>query len=170
MFGMMVVGLLAGAWWPLITYIIYFLAVFNVVGIRFLCTHRPYYAEESKTLHCLGNHSSPKLWRYHPEPMNKLERFAMIFLVIAVIFFILPLLVLGYGIGYIALNYHKYGLISLLGLVGITVAILLSSITFVSILKIFFRSTCVNFSCPLYTVPKYIVDEYIRINDVMRRA
>ena len=32
-------------------------------------------AEESKTLHCLGNNGAPKPWRYRPGPMNNIEKF-----------------------------------------------------------------------------------------------
>ncbi|PXF61968.1 MAG: hypothetical protein C4B59_01700 [Candidatus Methanogaster sp.] len=167
-FGIAFVGFLTGVWWLLITYLVYLFAMFGF-EIRFLCSHCPYYAEESKILHCLGNHGSPKLWRYHPEPMNKFERFMMRFLV-ATIFFVLPLSVMGYGIWFLYLQYAEYGLIALLGLTGVAIASLITSTSFVSTLKIFFCSRCVNFSCPLNTVPKPVVDEYLMKNDVMRKA
>jgi hypothetical protein len=168
-FGIMLVGFLTGVWWFLIAYIIYFLVMFGVFEIRFLCSHCPYYAEESKILHCLGNHGSLKLWRYHPEPMNKFERFMMYFL-IATVFFIFPLSVMGYGIWFLSVHYAEYGMISLLGLIGIMAASLITSTSFVSTLRIFFCSRCVNFSCPLNTVSKPVVDEYLKKNDVMRKA
>ena len=34
----------------------------------------------------------------------------------------------------------------------------------------FFYPKCVNFSCPLNTVPKPVVDAYLKKNDVMREA
>ena len=168
--GMVIIGIVTSAWWPLIAYIVYFMSMFSVFEIRFLCSHCPYYAGEGKTLRCLGNHGSPKLWRYHPEPMNKLEKFLMRFAVITMIFFILPFSILGYGIWYFASHYAVYGLISLLGLIGITFATFLSSMTFVVVLKTFFCSQCVNFSCPLNTVPKSIADAYLRKNPVMKEA
>jgi len=168
-FGIVVVGFLTGVWWPLYAYVIYFFLMFGVFEIRFLCSHCPYYAEEGKTLRCLANHGSYKFWSYHPEPLNRLEKFLMYFL-IATIFFVFPLSVLGYGIWYLSFNYAEYGLISLLGLTGITLAILVSAISFVSTLKIFFCPKCVNFSCPLNTVSKPIIDGYLKQNDVMRKA
>jgi hypothetical protein len=168
-FGIMLVGFLTGVWSFLIAYIIYFLVMLGVFEIRFLCSHCPYYAEESKILHCLGNHGSLKLWRYHPEPMNKFERFMMYFL-IATVFFVFPLSVMGYGIWFLSVNYAEYGMISLLGLIGIMAASLITSTSFVSTLRIFFCSSCVNFSCPLNTVSKPVVDEYLKKNDVMRKA
>jgi len=75
---MAVVGIITGIWWLLIAYVIYFPVMFIVFEGRFLCCHCPYWAEDSNTLHCLGNHGNPKLWRYHPEPMNKFEQFIFI--------------------------------------------------------------------------------------------
>ena len=168
-FGIVVVGFLTGAWWPFYAYVIYFFLMFGFFEIRFLCSHCPYYAEKSKILHCLANHGSLKFWSYHPEPLNKFEKFMMHFLV-ATIFFIFPLLIMGYGIWFLSVNYTEYGLISFLGLTGITAASLVSSISFVTTLKIFFCPNCVNFSCPLNSVPKSVIDEYLKKNDVMRKA
>ena len=168
-FGMVLVGILTGIWWFLIAYLIYCPVMFVVSEGRFLCSHCPYWAEDSKTLHCLGNHGNPKLWRYHPEPMNKFEQFMMYFL-IATIFFVFPLAALGYGIWFLSYHYAGYGLISLLGLIGITVASLLTSFTLVAVLKIFFCSKCINFSCPLNTVSKPVIDEYLDKNPVMKEA
>jgi hypothetical protein len=168
-FGMVVVGFLTGAWWPLISFIVYFFLMFGILEIRFLCCHCPYYAEEGNVLHCLANHGSLKIWKYRPGPLNKFEKFMMYFL-LATIFFLFPLSVLGYGIGFISLNYDSYGLITLLGLVGIALANLASSLSVVISLKLFFCPNCINFSCPLNTVPKSDIDEYLRKNDVMRAA
>ena len=94
----------------------------------------------------------------------------MRFAVIAMIFFIFPLSVLGYGIAYLAMHYADFGLLPLLGLIGIAFATFLSSISFVTVLKTFFCTQCVNFSCPLNTVPKSVVDAYLRKNPVMKEA
>lgn len=168
--GMVVVGILTGMWWLLIAYVIYIPVMLGIFEIRFLCSHCPYYAEDSKILHCLANHGSPKLWRYRPGPMNRLEKFMMVFFVVAMIYFIFPLAVEGYGIWFLSVHYAEYGLISLLGLVGIMVASLLAGVSFILVLKTFFCPTCVNFSCPLNTVPKTVIDEYLKKNDVMRKA
>jgi hypothetical protein len=169
-FGMVIVGILTSTWWMLIAYVIYIPVMLGFFETRFLCSHCPYYAEDSKILHCLANHGNPKLWRYRPGPMNRLERFMLVFLVVAMIFFFAPLAVEGYGIWFIAVNYAEYGLISLLGLVGITAASLLTGVSFIGVLKTFFCSRCVNFSCPMNTVPKTAIDEYLKKNDVMRKA
>lgn len=167
--GMVIVGFLTGTWWPLYSFVIYFLLMLGFFEIRFLCSHCPYYAEEGKILHCLANHGSYKFWSYRPGPLNNFEKFMMYFL-IATIFFVFPLAVMGYGIGYISFNYTEFGLISLLGLIGITFANVMSAISFASTLKTFYCPNCVNFSCPLNTVPKAVIDEYLKKNDVMKQA
>ena len=167
--GIVLVGLITSVWWTLYAYIIYFFLMFGVLEIRFLCSHCPYYAEKSNTLHCLANHGSLKLWSYHPEPLNEFEKFMMYSLIVT-IFFVFPLSINSYGIWYLSINYAEYSLISLLGLIGITVGSLVSSISFITTLKIFFCPNCVNFSCPLNTVSKPVIDEYLKKNDVMRKA
>jgi hypothetical protein len=168
-FGIVVVGFLTGVWWPLIAYVVYFFLMFGFFEIRFLCSHCPYYAEGGKVLHCLANHGSFKFWRYHPEPLNRFEKFMMYFL-ISTVFFVFPLLVLGYGIWILSINYETHGLIALLGVIGIAIAVIVSSFSFYSTLRIFYCNRCVNFSCPLNTVPKQTIDEYLRKNDVIREA
>jgi hypothetical protein len=169
LFTMVLVGVLTGSWWMLIAYVVYFLVIFNVCEIRFLCSHCPYYAEEGRVLHCLANHGCLKIWKYNPAPLNGLERFMMYFL-LATVFFIFPLIIAGYGIAFISLDLHRYGLPALLGMCGLGGAILVSSISFVYSLKRFFCTKCVNFSCPLNSVPKPVIDAFLRRNEVMRNA
>jgi len=169
-FGMVVIGILTGAWWPLIAYGIYFPVMLGIFETGFLCSHCPYYAEDSKTLHCLANHGNPKIWPYRPGPLNRLEKFMMVFFVLGLGWFIAPLAVEAYGIWFIAANYAEYSLIALLGMVGITGASLVAGVSFLLIARTFFCSSCVNFSCPLNTVPKVVIDEYLKKNDVMRKA
>jgi len=168
--GFVLIGLFSGAWWILIAYFIYFLVMFNVFEIRFLCSHCPFYPDNNKTLKCMGNYGSPKLWKYHPEPMNKFEKFMMKFSIIGMVFFILPLSGLGYGILYLSLHYSNYGLIPLAGMIALAAGSLVTSLSFVSVLNTFYCSKCVNFSCPYNTVAKDVVDNYLRKNKVMKEA
>jgi hypothetical protein len=169
LFGMVVVGVLTGTWWPLTAYVAYFFVMLGVFEIRFLCSHCPYYAENSRVLHCLANHGSIKWWRYRPGPMSKLERFLMYFLVIT-IFLVFPMAILGHGIWFLSAHYAEYGLAALLGLVGITAAFLFSSLGSYALLRIFYCCRCVNFSCPFNTVPGSLVNAYLERNEVMRAA
>ena len=168
-FSIVLVGFLTGLWWPLIAYLVYFFSIFGIFEIRFLCSHCPYYAEDSTILHCHANHGSLKLWRYHPEPMNRFEQFLM-YVLIVTIFFVFPLAIQEYGIWFLSVHYAEYGLISLLGSVGIAVATLATSVSFVLTLRRFFCPKCINFSCPLNPVPKPVIDVYLKKNDVMRKA
>ena len=77
---------------------------------------------------------------------------------------------MGYGIWFLSINYTAYGLIALLGMIGIAIANLVSSFSFVYTLKLFFCTNCVNFSCPLNEVSKPVIDEYLKKNLVMRKA
>jgi len=163
------VGILTGLWWPLIAYFTYFFLMFGVFEIRFLCSHCPYYAEEGKILHCLANHGSYKFWSYRPEPLNRFEKFMMYFLIVT-IFIVFPLMIMGYGIWFILHSYIDYGLMSLLGLIGIMLASMASASSFLFMLKTLFCPKCVNFSCPLNTVPKVEIDKYLKRNDTMREA
>lgn len=168
--GMAFMGVALSIWWPLIVYTTYVVLMFSVFEIRFLCSHCPYYPDNNKTLVCLGNHGTPKLWKYHPEPMNKIERFLMTYGIIGMIFFILPLLSMGFGIISMVIQYSEMGIFPILTLGGIIIFSLLNSLSFVSTLKTFYCNKCVNFSCPLNTVPKATVDEYLRKNPVMKEA
>ena len=168
--GFVMIGLISGIWWILIAYVAYFIIMFNVFEIRFLCSHCPYYADNNKTLKCPGNYGSPKFWKYHPEPMNRFEKFMMRFSIIGMVFFILPLAGLGYGILYLSINYTEFGLISLAGMIALWVGSLATSLSFVSMLSTFYCSKCVNFSCPYNTVSKAVVDDYLRKNEVMKEA
>ncbi|MFC1999481.1 hypothetical protein ACFLXE_01825 [Chloroflexota bacterium] len=165
-FGMVVVGIMTHAWWPLISYIA-FLAVIFGWEIRFLCSHCPYYAEDSKILHCLGNNGAYKFFAYNPAPITKFGKFMMAFLV-ATVFFVYPLAVTGYGIGYMAVN--SYSRLEILGMTGITIGCLVTSLIFFIVLKLSFCSTCINFSCVNNTVPKNRVDDYLKKNPVMKEA
>jgi hypothetical protein len=168
-FGIILVNYLIGAWWSLAVYVIFLFVFFVLYEIRILCSHCPYYAEESIILHCLANHGMPKLWRYHPEPMNGFERISLI-VCFLIIFFLFPLAVQGYGMWFITVHYARDGSVALLGLTGIALITILSGLAFFIVLRHFYCSRCVNFSCPLNSVPREVVDEFLRRNPVMREA
>jgi hypothetical protein len=75
-----------------------------------------------------------------------------------------------YGIYYIAANYQSFGLIALLGMIGLCFAIVLTHLQFFLILWNKFCTRCVNFSCPYNKVPKETVDAYLELNPVMKEA
>jgi hypothetical protein len=161
-FGLALVGKLIGNWLVVIAYLIFYIAFFFFFEIRILCSHCPYYGENSRILHCLANNGAIKLWSYHPEKIS-----------LVICFFFLagyPVLAQVYGSWLIYAQYPHFDSIALLGMVGITVATLLSAVTFFACLRIYVCTKCVNFSCPLNEVPKSAVDEYLRNNSVMKAA
>ena len=167
-FGMAVVTLLTGAWWPLVVYGVFCIAFFLVFEIRILCSHCPYYSRDGVALRCLSKNGALRIWRYHPEPMNRFERVSLI---VGLSFFGgFPVLVQAYGVAFITVNYADYSQLTLLGMIGFMVATLLCSITYFEVFLIYICPKCVNFSCPLNRVPKPIVDEYLKMNPVMKEA
>ena len=167
-FGMVLTGFLTKTWWPLLAFGAFCIFFFVFFEIRILCSHCPYYAEDSRILHCLANHGMIKLWRYHPEPMNRFEKTALV--ICFLIFGLAPLGTQAYGVWFLASNFLVYGLFALLGMIGITAATLGALAAFFVILQSFLCPRCVNFSCPFNRVEKKHVDAYLRHNPVMREA
>ena len=168
-FGIALTAVLTGSWWALVAYAILCIALWGFgIETRFLCSHCPYYAEDGRTLHCLALHGSRKLWRYRPEPMNRLEKTVMaVFFSLLLLF---PVLVEAYGIWFMSVNYAGFGSIALLGMIGVALATIMAGLQFVYILIRDFCSRCVNFSCPLNRVPRSMVSAYLERNPVMKEA
>jgi hypothetical protein len=130
-------AVLSSGWTSLVVYIVLIVGFFGFVEIRVLCSHCPHYAEDGTTLQCWANHGSPKLWRYRPGPMSITEKVVMLggFMVIW-----------GYPLVFFVLNELWF----LLGLY-----ILITTGFFIT-LKMFLCSQCMNFACPLNSVPESI--------------
>ena len=136
----------------LIGWIIYALFFFCVWESRILCSHCPYYANNSqKTLHCDINRGAYKISRFHPEPMKKSEKIQFIIGAGILIGYPIPFLIIG-----------KQVLMLTLTLIGIGI--------WITIIQLKTCPVCVNFSCPLNRVPKDIVDEFLKNNPRMRKA
>jgi hypothetical protein len=147
-----VIGLIRGGYGCyLVGWIGFMLFFFNVWEIRILCSHCPYYAEDSLVLHCIANHGCLKLWKYHPEPMSTSEKVQL---------FIGFVLLCGFPLPFLLLSQQWV-------LAAISAWML---IFFFWTLKKYVCSACVNFSCPLNSVPKPTVDAYLMRNPVMREA
>jgi len=110
----------------------------------------------------------PKIWRYRPEPMNKLEKTVLMIFFSFLWFF--PVLVEAYGIWVMSVAFAEFGIYALLGMIGVTLATILVGLQFYYIMVSRFCSRCVNFSCPMNRVPKSMVDAYLEKNPVMKRA
>lgn len=163
---LVLIWVLTGQWWPIALYIVLIFIIFGY-EISFLCSHCPYYAGEGKTLKCLGNNGMRKIFRYNPAPMNRWEKFMMKFLVD---FFYVAVPVAASAAVILLAYYGNYGTVALAAVTGLSILLICTCGELFRILKTFYCSMCVNFSCPLNTVEKEVVDGYLSKNDVMREA
>lgn len=143
--------ILSGYFWAILGWIGFWIFFFEIWEIRILCSHCPYYAEKGRTLHCIANYSSLKLWRYHPEPMSRLEKIQLITGFIILGGYPFPFLILGRQVIFAFLAFWAL-------------------VMFFWTLHKYTCSVCVNFSCVLNTVPKKVVNEYLNRNPVMKKA
>jgi hypothetical protein len=134
------------------SYIAYLAFFFQVWENKILCSHCPYYAfEDEKKVKCYANYGIHKAWKYNPAPMSRFERVQFI---IGIIIFA------GYPYVFLLLAemYVYFGIALLFAFIWIVSMHYLSC------------SKCPNFSCPLNNVPKDVVDNYLKRNNVMRKA
>lgn len=117
----------------LIPWIVFCLAYFGLIEIRVMCSHCPHYAEPGHSLRCWANYGSPKLWKYRPGPMSRVE---------TIIFLGGFVLTWGYPLVFFILAMRWF----LLLVYAMTTA------GFFMTLKLSFCSQCMNFACPLNSV------------------
>lgn len=159
-------SLLLDALWPVMVFSLFSALFFLVIQPRITCSHCPYYAEDRFVLHCTENHFSPKIWRYHPEPITWWEKTGT---VIGFGFLgAYPLLVELYGV-YVVWMRHADG-VSLFGVVGVFVGTLLTLALFYVVFFLLYCPHCVNFSCVFNKVPDAYVQQYLDRNPVMKHA
>jgi len=142
---------LADKLWALLVWVFFLAIFFTLWEIRILCSHCPFYAEDAPTLHCIANYGSPKVWKYHPEPMTTFEKVQLFIGFVIFGLWPIPWLILG-------------------GRYFFAIAAVVTLVIFFYYLIQRVCTKCVNFSCPLNRVPKPIVDRYLRKNEVMRKA
>lgn len=167
-FGMCLTGIVTGNWFFLIGYLSFLILFFTLIESRILCRHCPYYAKPGRSLKCYANEGFPKIWRYEPKPMNRIEK--MSFIICIFLFGSFPIFTELYGIWYLSINYASYGLIAFLGFLGITIATSLAVFAWIIGLNLSFCSSCINFSCPFNKVPKKIVEPYLEKNPTLKNA
>jgi len=136
---------------PLLVWVALIIGYFGFVEIKVMCSHCPHYAEGGRTLGCWANHGSPKLWKYHPGPMSTAEKAVFLGGIVVV---------WGYPFAFFTMA----GMWLLLGLY-----ILLNTGFFVT-LKMFLCSQCMNFACPLNSVPDSLRDLFFERNPSVARA
>jgi hypothetical protein len=141
----------AGYGWYLLGWLAFSLFFFFVWEARVLCRHCPYWAEEGRVLHCHANHGVIKIWKYEPGPMTTSEQ---------VQFLLGALILVAYPMVFMLVSGEYL-------LVGICLATVFAG---GFNLKRNVCGRCVNFSCPANSVPKPVVDGYLRRNPEMRKA
>jgi len=141
----------AGYGWFLFLWLTYSLFFFFVWEARVLCRHCPYWAEAGSVLRCHANYGVIKIWKYQPGPMSKAEKIQFALGAMLWIGFPFPFLLLG----------QEY----LLALIGLSAAM-----SGAFLLRRYVCSRCINFSCPMNTVPKQLVDAYLGRNPQIQVA
>jgi hypothetical protein len=138
--------------WFLMLWIVACVSFFGFAEIRALCAHCPHYAEPGiSSLRCWANFGSPKLWRYRPGPMTGPDK-AVFWGGISFIA-VYPLAVLLVG-----------GQWALLGVYGV----LLAATAFM--MKTFMCRRCMNFACPLNSVPPAVRSAFFGRNPSIAHA
>lgn len=168
LFGVSATAIVISNWWIVILYILFLFLFFFVFEVRLTCSHCPYYAEKTSRLNCPGNNISIKIWKFHPEPMNRFEKIGSISGFIFIGGF--PITIQLYGLWYFITQNSNIGLITIIALIGILIATITTLLIFASIFFNLFCKRCVNFSCPFNKVPKQIRNEYIKRNLTLKYA
>jgi hypothetical protein len=165
--GPALVGVITGTWWPLAVIAGGAVVLWGFgVETRLLCSHCPFYGAEGKTLRCLALDGFPKFWKYRPGPMSRLEKILLSSLVVFLL--AAPLVTEGYGVWY--LWAYLSGLPAILGMALVTLATALAEWQFAYVIRHDFCAHCINFSCPLNSVPKEIRDVYLKQHPALRQA
>jgi hypothetical protein len=159
-------SLLIDNFWPVIVFSIFSVLFFLVIQPRITCSHCPYYAEDRLFLHCTENHFSPKIWKYHPEPIAWWEKVGTI---VGFAFLgVYPLLIELYG--FFVFWESSPGLVSLIGFFGVLIGTSLTLALFYGVFFFLYCPYCLNFSCVFNKVPEEYVQRYLERNPVMREA
>jgi len=160
-------GLMIGHWWMLISYVIILLVTFLVLEPRLLCSHCPFYEKEGKCLKCWALRGMPKLWKYRPGPITKVEK--VIMLIFGSFIDIFPFVGAVWGLIFFGLNYSEY-LFAGIPLVICTFLFMVIAGYFSRVLLGNACKKCANFSCSMNKVPKEIVDKFLKKNPRMKEA
>ena len=134
------------------TWIVYLIIFFLFWEPQMLCSHCPYYAEGgTKILHCYANGGIFKTASFKPYPLSKSEQIQ--FVVGALLIAAIPFVFLIIDQQFLLLGISASGFV-----------------IWLIVLKTQICTVCINFSCPFNSVPKEIVDEFLKKNPIMRDA
>ncbi|MDO9514536.1 MAG: hypothetical protein Q7J01_00350 [Syntrophales bacterium] len=137
--------------WMLIAWIMVIVGFFGFIEIRVMCSHCPHYAEPGYSLKCWANYGSPKLWKYRPGPMTRMEK---------VVFFSGFLVVWGYPLFFLIEGSQWF----------LLPVYLLTTVGFFMTLRRCLCSQCINFACPLNTVDDAVRRDFFDRNPGIAKA
>jgi hypothetical protein len=144
-------AILKSGWIPLVIWIGLIVGYFLFTEIRVMCSHCPHYAEEGASLQCWANYGAPRLWKYRPGPMSKME---------TIVFFSGLAIVIAYPLVFFMLNTWWFGLL--------LYATLISG-AYMSMRRLMCNQ-CINFACPLNITPRQVRDKFFDRNPVVAEA
>ena len=150
-FALAAAGIARVGWWWLAPWLVAILGFFGFLEIRVMCSHCPHYAEQGASLKCWANYGSPKLWKYRPGPMSRMETF-WFFSGFAVIL-IYPLVFLLIGAQCFLLAMY-----------------VLTAVGAIVTLQTSFCSQCINFACPLNRVEDRTRQVFFERNPIVAQA
>jgi len=128
-----------------VPWVVFAVSYFGFIEIRVMCSHCPHYAEAGGSLKCWANYGSPKLWRYRPGPMSRVEK---------VVFWVGLILIFGYPI-VLFLMVAEWGLAVLYGIAVVGAYLFMRKAM---------CSQCMNFACPLNLVGESEREEFFKWN------
>jgi hypothetical protein len=129
----------------LIPWVVFCGVFFGVVMPRSLCSRCPRYAEPGAILRCWANLGVPKLFKYRPRPLSRIEKGLL-----------LGGIALTWGIPLVVLAIAGDWLL----LLGFSLA----SGAFYALLRRLFCTRCANFFCPLNRVPLELRARFWELN------
>jgi hypothetical protein len=144
-------GIVHLGWMWLLPWAAIVLGYFGLLEIRVMCSHCPHYAEPGNTLKCWANYGSPKLWKYRPGPMSKMENFWFFAGLFAVLGYPLLFMLLG-GQWFLLLMY------------------VLSTVSAGATLKMCLCTQCMNFACPLNDTSENTRQAFFERNPAVAKA
>jgi len=149
-------GILTQTWWPLLLYAITNILNFILIEPWLLCAHCPYYQKKGKFLKCWALRGMPKIRKYQPGPMSKIEK-SMMLIVGGFIDLFAFVMFIFYIAWYFISKEDKNSL--LIGLIVVGVIFLGLMIFLNNLLQGGTCKKCPNFACPMNNTSK----EYFRM-------
>jgi hypothetical protein len=160
--GLYVVGMIIGSQVFLVAYGGFSVVFFVLIEPWILCKHCPHYAREGAIIKCHANYGLPKIWKYDPRPLNRLERICV--LAGFGVFGLFPIVVEGYGLW---LLFVAMGFVNPPGgllLMGVTLFTLVAAVALLVLLRRHYCARCVNFGCPLNNTSRKLRSAYLSRN------